>query len=275
MDNVGEGYLERIIEALLFISEKPITLEQFKEVLGTVGINEIRAAIQELQKEYENQKRGIVVVEIAGGYQMLSSPSYVSYVRKFFKTRVKEKLSLPALEAMAIVAYKQPVSRSEIELIRGVNSDGVVLHLLNKGLIKIVGRKDVAGRPFIYGTTKLFLEYFGLKSLDDLPKLEALAALKKAEEGESGGPAVIAGSTGEIRSALIPLDLSSRDDQVSEQKEHREESAAEENPAELKEAMENLQKDKPEVKAEEADPMPEEPEAHCASANPLNQEESK
>jgi len=107
-------------------------------------------------------------------------------VRDFYKTKHKEKLSKPALETLAIVAYKQPVSRAEIELIRGVNSDGVVVHLIEKELIKIVGRKDIPGRPFLYGTTKQFLEYFGLKSLDDLPKLEEFPDLQPSEvvEGE-------------------------------------------------------------------------------------------
>src|SRR3989338_9017752 len=113
------------------------------------------------------------VVEIAGGYQMLSSPAYVSYIRDFYKTKHKEKLSKPALETLAIIAYKQPVTRTDVELIRGVNSDGVIAHLLTKELVKPVGRKDVPGRQFLYGTTRQFLEYFGLKSLEDLPPLEA------------------------------------------------------------------------------------------------------
>lgn len=187
MDQAGESYIRGILESLLFISEKPVTLDQIKEVIDGAGANDIRRAAGELQEEYEAQKRGMVIVEIAGGYQMLSSPHYVSHIRKFFKTRVKEKLSRPALETLAIMAYKQPVTRLDVELIRGVNSDGVVLHLVNKGLIKIVGRKDVPGRPFLYGTTKLFLEYFGLKSLSDLPKLEQVAALKSVGE-ENAAP---------------------------------------------------------------------------------------
>ena len=114
----------------------------------------------------------MVVVEIAGGWQMLSNSHVAAYIRAFYKTKTKEKLSRPALESLAIIAYKQPVGRAEVEVIRGVNSDGTIAHLLNKGLIKIIGRKEVPGRPFLYGTTKEFLEYFGLKSLEDLPKIE-------------------------------------------------------------------------------------------------------
>jgi segregation and condensation protein B len=178
MDTSANEYLKGAIEALLFISEKPVPLDQLTEVMQEgVGVVDVRKLVTELQDEYEAQQRGMVIVEIAGGYQMLSSSHYVSFVRSFLKTKVKEKLSRPALEALAIVAYKQPVSRGDIELVRGVNSDGVVLHLLDKGLIKIVGKKDSPGRPFLYGTAKLFLEYFGLKSLRDLPKLEDVSLL--------------------------------------------------------------------------------------------------
>jgi segregation and condensation protein B len=99
------------------------------------------------------------------------------YIREFYKTKTKEKLSRPALESLAIIAYKQPVGRAEVEMIRGVNSDSTIAHLLNKGLIKITGRKEVPGRPFLYGTTKEFLEYFGLKSLEDMPKMEEFTQL--------------------------------------------------------------------------------------------------
>ena len=165
-------HIEGTIEAILFVSDKPVTLEQFKEVLETVNAADIKQAIANLQKEYEEKKRGMMILEIAGGYQMLSSSGYAMAIRRFYKTKHKEKLSKPSLESLAIVAYKQPVTRTDIELIRGVNSDGVAEHLLAKGLIEIVGRKEVPGRPFMYGTTKKFLEYFGLKSLEDLPKLE-------------------------------------------------------------------------------------------------------
>lgn len=195
MDTSASEYLKGVIEAILFISEKPVALEQLAEVMteSVGGAVDCRKLVEELKEEYDAKQRGMVIVEIAGGYQMLSSQHYASYVRNFLKTKVKEKLSRPSLETLAIVAYKQPVSRGDIEMVRGVNSDGVVLHLLNKGLIKIVGKKDVPGRPFLYGTSKLFLEYFGLKSLRDLPKLEDVslllarteeqAALAAAEEG--------------------------------------------------------------------------------------------
>lgn len=180
IDDVGDditAHIKGVLEALLFINERPITLEQIKKVLETVSGTEIKSAIKMLASEYAEKKSGIVIREIAGGYQMFSNPGYATYVKSFYKTKHKEKLSKPALESLAIIAYKQPVTRADIELIRGVNSDGVVAHLFNKELIKIVGRKDVPGRPYLYGTTKQFLEYFGLKSMDTLPKLEEFPSL--------------------------------------------------------------------------------------------------
>lgn len=170
-------YIKGVIESLLFVNERPVSLEQIKRVLETVTPTEIKKAIAALQESYLERNSGITIEEIAGGYQMLSNPKYVTYVRKFYKTKHKEKLSKPALETLAIIAYKQPVTRGDVELIRGVNSDGVVSSLLNKELIKMTGRKDIPGRPFLYGTTKQFLEYFGLKSLDTLPNLEELEVL--------------------------------------------------------------------------------------------------
>ncbi len=181
------------IEALLFVSDKPVVLEQFKTVFPELKPAEISGLVKELQEAYVNREAGIVIVDIAGGWQMLSNSNAAGYIREFYKTKSKEKLSRAALELLAIIAYKQPVSRGDLEVIRGVNCDGPVAHLLNKGLIEIVGRKEVAGRPFLYGTTKAFLEYFGLKSLEDLPKLEQLSQLTPTE-----GTVIVAGANDNI-----------------------------------------------------------------------------
>ena len=169
------------IEALLFVSDKPIVLDQFKTVFPELKPSQIIELVKGLQEEYVNRHSGMVIVDIAGGWQMLSNSHAAGYIREFYKTKSKEKLSRPSLESLAIIAYKQPVSRADLEVIRGVNCDGTVAHLLNKGIIEIVGRKEVPGRPFLYGTTKAFLEYFGLKSLEDLPKLESLSQLSQIE----------------------------------------------------------------------------------------------
>lgn len=174
------------IEALLFISDKPILPDQFKNVFPELKPAQIASLVKELQDEYVNRRSGMVIVDIAQGWQMLSNSHAAGYIREFYKTKTKEKLSRPSLESLAIIAYKQPVSRADLEVIRGVNCDGTVAHLLNKGLIEIVGRKEVPGRPFLYGTTKAFLEYFGLRSLEDLPKLENLPQLNdiQSQEGQ-------------------------------------------------------------------------------------------
>jgi segregation and condensation protein B len=176
MDEPIQNY-KSAIEALLFVSEKPVLLDQLKEVFPELKPYQILDLIKQLQGEYVDREAGMVVAEIAEGFQMLSNSQAAGYIRAFYKTKTKEKLSRPALESLSIIAYKQPVGRAEVEIIRGVNSDGTIAHLLNKGLIKITGRKEVPGRPFLYATTKEFLEYFGLKSLEDLPKMEEFTQL--------------------------------------------------------------------------------------------------
>jgi len=172
--------IKSVIEALLFINDKPLVLDQVKEVLEGLDTNVIRDLLLQLKSEYEQRNSGLRIVEVAGGYQMITSEDIAPYIKKFYKLRHKEKLSGPSLETLAVIAYKQPVTRLEIESIRGVNVDGVINTLLEKGLIRIAGRKDVLGRPFVYGTTRQFLEYFGLKSLDDLPKMEDFSSLPQA-----------------------------------------------------------------------------------------------
>jgi len=176
MDEQLQQY-KSAIEALLFVSEKPVVLDQLKDVFPELKPSLIHDLIKGIQEEYVNRNAGMMIVEIAGGFQMLSNSHAAPYIREFYKTKSKEKLSKPALESLAIIAYKQPTGRAEVEVIRGVNSDGTIAHLLNKGLVKIVGRKEVPGRPFLYGTTKEFLEYFGLKSLEDMPKMEEFTQL--------------------------------------------------------------------------------------------------
>ena len=171
-----------VIEALLFASDKPVVLEQIKKALDGLDSEEIRRLIGELKSEYENSGRGMRIVEIAGGYQMTTFPGFATFLRKMYKGRQADKLSRPALETLAIIAYKQPLTRSEIESLRNVNVDGVMKSLTDKFLIRITGRKKIAGRPFVYGTTRQFLEHFGLKSLDELPKMENFTALAEQKE---------------------------------------------------------------------------------------------
>ncbi len=180
-----ENNLKSAIEALIFATEKPITLEQLKKVLGNLDNASINKIIDELRAEYQTQNRGMRIIEIAGGFQMITCASFSPFLRKLYKNRSADKLSRPALESLAIIAYKQPLTRAEIESLRNVNVDGVMKSLVDKNLIRICGRKKVPGRPFVYGTTREFLEHFGLKSLQDLPKIENFTALAQLKEEQS------------------------------------------------------------------------------------------
>lgn len=169
---MNQDNIKAVIEALLFASEKPLLIEQIKVVLDYLDRDEIRKNLEELRIEYENSDRGIRIVEIAGGYQMIVAPVFSSFLRKLYKQPRQDKLSRPALETLAIIAYKQPVTKLQIQSIRNVNIDGVIKNLLDKDLIRVTGRRKSPGRPKIYGTTRQFLGYFGLKSLEELPKIE-------------------------------------------------------------------------------------------------------
>lgn len=164
--------LKGAVESIIFISEGPITLSEIQNILEGLDLETIKAIAEELKNEYEQRNSGIKITEVAGGYQMVTSPNYAQFIKKFYKIKHSEKLTMPSLETLSIIAYKQPVTKIEMESIRGVNIDGVIKNLLEKGLIRIVGRKEVVGRPFVYGTTKSFLEYFGLNSLEELPEIE-------------------------------------------------------------------------------------------------------
>ena len=169
---MGDEQTKQIIEALLFTSERPLSLEQIKEVLEQLDNQTIKSLIAQLKNEYADSGRSFNIVEVAGGYQLTTQPEYAPWLKKLYSKTRKEKLSHPALETLAIIAYRQPVTRHEVEDIRGVNVDGVLNTLMQRSLVRINGRKPIPGRPFLYSTTRQFLEFFGLQSLGDLPKLE-------------------------------------------------------------------------------------------------------
>ncbi|MBI2870776.1 MAG: SMC-Scp complex subunit ScpB [Candidatus Omnitrophica bacterium] len=162
--------LKSVLEAMIFTSEFPLSVDQAREVLGPVTQAEIVQAIEELREECGAQGRGLRIEEVAGGYRFTTKPEHFQWLKRLIRTRHERRFSLPALETLAIIAYRQPITKGEIESIRGVSSDGVLETLLERGLVKIRGRKEGLGRPILYGTTQEFLEYFGLKSLEDLPK---------------------------------------------------------------------------------------------------------
>jgi segregation and condensation protein B len=176
------------IEAMLFASDKPLMLDQIRRVLDDLDPASIRETVEDLRKDYESSNRGIRIYEVAGGFQMIANPVFAIFLKKLFKSgRSAEKLSKSGMETLAIIAYKQPLSKLEIESLRQVNVDGVMNTLEEKDLVRVIGRKKTPGRPKVYGTTRKFLEYFGLKSLEDLPKLENVA-MPSAQQLESIEP---------------------------------------------------------------------------------------
>jgi segregation and condensation protein B len=163
-----------LLEAMIFLSGETVTPAELKAATG-IHEADIRDIAEELVQEYAERGGGIVIGRVAGGYRMQTNPDYSEIIAKFRGSVKTQKLSLAALETLAIIAYKQPITKAELEELRSANSDGVVRSLLDKRLIKIMGKKEAPGRPLLYGTTREFLEYFGLNDLTELPTLKDLA----------------------------------------------------------------------------------------------------
>ena len=166
--------LKDIIECLLFFSDKPLGIDKLAKIIEINNCDQVEEAVEELKKEYEMRNSGLQVLNIAQGYQICTRSEFSSWVGKLYKSQTTFKLSLPALETLSIIAYKQPITRGEIEKIRGVDASCVLRTLLEKRLIRISGRKKVPGRPILYGTTQEFLRYFGLRDLSEIPSLEEI-----------------------------------------------------------------------------------------------------
>ena len=166
--------LKAIVEALIFASPEPVTPKMLFRLLADEPKEDVTAAVETLRADYESRP-GLQFVDVAGGYQIVTRPELHEWVRRLFHERSTQRLTVQGLETLAVIAYKQPVTALEISDIRGVNTSGVLSTLLERHLIKIVGRKNVVGRPFLYATTKEFLIRFGLKDLSDLPRVEDMA----------------------------------------------------------------------------------------------------
>lgn len=166
--------VQAVVEALIFASPEPITPRQLFRLLAEEPKEDVKAAVEAVRADYENRP-GLAFVDVAGGYQIVTRPALNEWVSRLFKDRSSQKLTVAGLESLAVIAYKQPITALEIAEIRGVNTSGVLSTLLERHLIKIVGRKNVVGRPFLYATTKEFLVRFGLKDLKDLPRIEDMA----------------------------------------------------------------------------------------------------
>jgi segregation and condensation protein B len=185
-----------VVEALLFASDAPLEPERIRDVLDLGGVAEARALVDELRVRYEDANRALTITEVGGGYRMVTRAELAPWLVRLARARTRVRLSRAALEALAIVAYKQPVSRPEVDAIRGVNSEGVLESLMERRLVRIAGRKEAPGRPFLYETTREFLIAFGLRDLNDLPKVEGELIIPDLA-GDAAGATASGEATGE------------------------------------------------------------------------------
>lgn len=193
---------KQIVENLLFITDRPLKPSRIAEVVETANAKRVTEIIQQLAKEYEDTGRSIRILEIGGGYQMCTKPEYGRWVRRLYNEKMTTRLSNAALETLAIIAYKQPVTRAEMEMIRGVDVAAPLERLLERGLVRVLGKRDTIGRPMVYGTTDEFLRLFGLNKISELPDLQVFAAKQLQEKQEDlpfdeklpplGEPAILA-----------------------------------------------------------------------------------
>lgn len=209
--------LTKIIEALLFSAQKPFSI---REITGAIrgaeddefGSNEftrvkeaeVAAALEQLKIEYIEQGRAFQLTEKAEGWQLATDPSFAKWVRQLFPAPKPARLSAPALETLAIIAYRQPITRADVEAVRGVNIDGVLQTLMERGLVKIAGRAEIPGRPLLYETTQFFLDHFGLRNLDELPNVEELRKRNLPVAHPSGSGVGDGGQPGSSTPATTP-----------------------------------------------------------------------
>jgi len=194
---VERAELKLILESLLFAADTPIQIKKFHEIFPEIPQKDLREVLLDLQAEYQNLNRSFYLREVAHGFQLCTKAEYSEWIKKLKKSR-PTRLSPATMETLAIIAYKQPITRAEIEQIRGVDTSGVLRTLLEKSIIKILGKKEVVGRPLLYGTTPMFLTMFGLNALKDLPTLEDVSQLdehalplfqaERRDEAEASSP---------------------------------------------------------------------------------------
>ena len=218
--SLSEQEMKGVLESLLYVSTEPLTLDKLTQVLAGPGKSEVQGALRSLQADYEAEGRGLQISELAGGFVMVTRPDCAPWISRLHKVKASAKVSRSAMETLAIIAYKQPIVRADIEQIRGVETSGVIRTLLEQKLIRMVGRKDVPGRPILYGTSKLFLQRFGLRDLKDLPPLRQFKEL-----GQEGLPFFDEGD---------PVTLEANDDYEAE--EVGKEESAEQEPISVQEA---------------------------------------
>lgn len=180
-----------ILEALLFVAESPLSLERLEELLDGHSRAEVRRLLVDLQDRYRQPERGVIVSEVAGGYRLTTKPEAAAWIQRLRGSK-PTRLSRAALETLALIAYKQPITKLEIEAVRGVTVDGVLKTLVERDLVRILGRKPEVGRPILYGTSRSFLEYFGFKDLSELPTLKEIEALAPSAVGKEASDEPVA-----------------------------------------------------------------------------------
>jgi len=215
--------LRPLLEALLFASDSPLTLSLLVETTGADAMD-VSNALEHLREDLDRQERGVQLVEIGGGWLIVTREKHAPWIKKMLQGKRKARLSRAALETLAIVAYKQPVTRPEIESIRGVDSGSALATLLERDLITIKGRSDVVGRPLLYGSTTEFLSYFGLRDLNDLPRPEELKAILQAREAETEPEPLFPPPTAQAEPPKPALEAPAEDSSASSE-EHAEEHA--------------------------------------------------
>ncbi len=215
-ETISQRELKAMLEAMLFVSPEPVPVARLVAVMGNVTKGEVQQALQLLAHDMEQDGRGIQLAHIAGGYRLVTKQEYAPWIKRLDKAKSVQKLSRSALESLAIIAYKQPLVRAEIEEIRGVETSGVIRTLLERKLVRIVGRKEVPGRPIMYGTTKFFLEHFGLQDLTQLPPLREFKELGEAEQALLPIEETVSFSEGESASELAVESTASVDSLVDE-----------------------------------------------------------
>jgi len=179
--------LDNVVLALLFAADEPLSVRRIAANLDDVPASAVKSSIEDWRRRFDDEAWSVTIERVAGGYQLSTRPQYAPFVAKLYTGRRRVRLSKAALESLAIIAYKQPITRAEIENVRGVGCGSVLANLMERGLIKITGKAHVLGAPFLYGTTQEFLEYLGLNALKDLPSLEALEELLEREESLASG----------------------------------------------------------------------------------------
>ena len=186
--------VKSIIEGILFVAGEPVTLDTLRKIVEVDKYNTDRI-LQDLINDYSINNSGLLILEVAGGFQMVTNPASAPWIKKLLSTSMPKRLTQSSLETIAIIAYRQPIIKAEIEAIRGVNSDGVVKTLLDRRLVKILGRKEAPGRPLMYGTTQEFMQYFGLKDLAELPTLKEFEEMNIPEPLEELPPETVESET--------------------------------------------------------------------------------